>query len=140
MKKTLVIASLLAASTGSFALNCGNLGIKISNTSNQECVIRNKSLFYGFLDKGVVPSSIPSGTTSDTFYMLQDSVGVGIQLAYQCGDKMVKFYSYQEYCLMSAGEVGGVADIWNDLAMNHRETWGSFWFGTPGQITWQIHE
>ena len=140
MKKSLTLAGLLTASPLLFALNCGNLGIKIINNTNQDCQLKNKIISYGMLDQGTPPLNIPKGSESDLFFMYQDNVGVGVQLNYQCGDKRVKFYSYQEYCLIRAGDVGGSWDVWNDLALVNHPKMGSYWSSLPGQITWEIQE
>lgn len=139
MKKLMLLINLFVMSTTTFALGCGNLGIKIINATNKECVLKSKGIYYGLPDRGYIPSSIPSGTTSDEFFMRQDDTGIGIQLGYQCGDKKVKFYSYQEYCGWYAGDVGGIVDVWNELDAMATPVFGSWLASTPGRITWLIH-
>ncbi len=140
MNRLLVLAGLLTVSMSLFALNCGHLAIRITNNTGYTCQLQNKTLFYGMLVNGFAPMTIPSGSTTDDFYMTQDSIGNGIQLGYQCGTKHVKFYSYQEYCYITAGDVGGVADLWNELTMTNRPVKGNYWAGLPGRISWEIIE
>ena len=138
MKRLLACTGLLAASPLIFALNCQNLGITIVNNTHQDCQLRNKTVFYGFFDQGTVPLNIARGATSDVFFMKQDAIGTGVQLGYQCGDKRIKFYSYQEHCFLSAGTVGGAPDVWNELDLVAYAKNGSYWGSLPGQITWNI--
>lgn len=140
MKRLLILTGLLAASPLGLALNCGNLGITIVNNTPFDCQLRNKTVFYGVFDQGTAPLNIASGTTSNPFFMYQDAIGVGVQLGYQCGDKRIKFYSYQERCIFSAGEVGGTPDLWNELTLLKTHKMGSYWSSSPGHITWQIQE
>lgn len=140
MKKLVLTIGLLMVSATSFALGCGNLGVKVINATNQECVLRSKNVFYGLPAAGMIPSTIAPGTTSEEFFMQQDYTGVGIQLGYQCGDKRVKFYSAQGYCGFVAGEVVGYIDAWNELSATVASIEeGSYWASTPGRITWLLH-
>jgi hypothetical protein len=141
VKRLLVLLVLFSASTMLCAksLNCQNLGITIANTSAHDCKLRATSLFYGALFTGGIPGNIPSGTISKVFYMQQDGYGIGIQLDYRCDDKVVVFYSGQNYCNLSAGKIGGWPYIGNDLGLEHHETMGSYWSGVPGQISWKIY-
>ena len=140
MKRVWITLGLCFTSTILFALNCRNLGITITNATSYNCALSTTSLFYGSLFSGPVPQTISSGETSSTFYMLQDNIGIGVQLDYRCDDnKVVIFYSGQNHCGFSAGKVAGFPYIGSNLGLEHHETKGSYWSNIPGQITWKIY-
>ena len=141
MKRLVVMSALFSASMSLFAqsLSCQNLGISIKNASEQDCKLRATKLFYGYLYKGAIPVVIPKGTTSNVFFLDQDSTGIGIQIDYRCNDKLVSFYSGQNYCNFYAGDVGGWPYFGNDLGAEYQETIGSYWYSKPGQISWTIY-
>ncbi len=126
---------MMMASTTLFALDCGNLGITIENTSAHNCVLKHVLLMHGhFQDQ--VPLSMPSGSTSPVFYLYQDNDGVAVELDYRCDNKLVVINSSQTYCGHTAGYVKGNAYSGNDMVTEHRETMGGYWYATPGQIDW----
>lgn len=138
MKRQIMTVGLLAASSALFALDCGNLGITIVNSSAHQCVLKHTQLANGYF-QNQAPLTIPSGSTSPTFYLTQDSSGVQVELDYRCDDKVVVMNSTQDHCGFMAGYVMGYAYHGNDLVTEHQETIGSYWSEIPGQITWTIH-
>jgi len=139
MKKIITVITLAAVSAVTFALNCGNLGIRVINATHEDCTLHSKNAFYGIPIAGLLPVQLAAGASSDEFFMQQDNTGIGIQLGYMCNNKKVKFYSYQEYCGISAGEVGGVIDAWNELSVSVSSLIpGSWWSSSPGHIVWVI--
>lgn len=138
MKRHLTILALLTITSPLFAAFCGNLGITITNETDNDCVLRNTRVDSG-LFQDQTPMTIPSHSTSPTFYMVQDSSGVAVQIDYRCDKKVAMFYSSQDYCGFSAGYVQGFSYYTNDLSVDHQIAIGSYWAATPGQISWRIH-
>lgn len=138
MKRPIIGVTLLAVFSAAFALDCGNLGITIVNSSPHQCVLRHALLMNGYF-QNQAPLTIPSGSTSPTFYLAQGSYGIGVELDYRCDDQVVVINSMQEHCGFMAGYVMGNAYFGNDLVTEHQETIGSYWSELPGQITWTIY-
>lgn len=139
-KNILTTIVVISMSTSVFSLNCTNLGVRITNTTPYACELKGKSIFYGALAENQIPTTIQSGTATQEFFMKQDDIGIGFTLNYTCGNKNIKFYSYQDYCGIAAGEVGGYPETWNELTMQHMDRMGSYWSGLPGLISWTIQE
>lgn len=139
MKQYLAVLGLAVASTGLYALDCGNLGIRITNMSTQNCTLKHVNLSNG-LFLSPAPLNLPSGATSPIFYLQQNEFGISVELDYRCDDNnMVVINSSQTYCAIMAGYVDGWAYNGNDLVTEHQEFTGSYWNATPGQINWTIH-
>jgi len=68
-----------------------------------------------------IPKTIPAkaAAAAPFFASEQDDVGVGVTLAYNCDNEIVKFYSYQVYCsfLGGAGNVGGQPNDTTSLSL-----------------------
>ena len=139
MKRFLLVFALLLSSIQLFANYCGNLGITIENTTAHDCVLRYTRMDYGYM-QDQVPTTIPAGSTSPTFYMHQGFFGLAVLLDYRCDNKTLIFYSSQDYCRYSAGMVNGEQFYENgsELHMDHKIELGSYWSKLPGQITWRI--
>lgn len=138
MKRHLTISILLTITSPLFAAFCGNLGITITNETEHDCVLRNTRVDNGFF-QDQAPMIIASHSVSPTFYMVQDGSGIDVQLDYRCAKKVAMFYSSQEYCGFSAGNVRGYSYYTNDLSVENQIVIGSYWAATPGQISWRIH-
>ncbi len=138
MKRITVTLSLLILSTSLFAGYCGNLGITIINVSSHDCVLRNTQVDSG-LFQDQAPITIPSNSTSPTFYMAQDNNGVRVLLDYRCDNKAALFYSEQDYCGFRAGNVIGYPLYATDMGLDYQVSMGSYWSAIPGQITWRIY-
>ncbi|KTD04141.1 hypothetical protein [Legionella feeleii] len=139
MKRLLVATGLLFASTGLFA-DCSEMGISIQNDSDHNCILKNHIIYYGYFSEGSIPTTIPAKTSTGFFYGSQDSVGVGIILAYTCGNETVKFYSGQNYCSFwtGAGDIGGMPYDSSTLSLSYTKTPGSALANYPGHIVWRI--
>lgn len=138
MKKQLTILALLTITSPLFAAFCGNLGVTIMNETDYDCVLRKTYVEHGFF-QDQAPMVIPGHSVSPTFYMAQDSSGIGVQMDYRCAKKVAMFYSSQQYCGFSAGGVDGYSYYTNDLSVENQIVIGSYWAATPGQINWRIH-
>lgn len=139
MKRVFSLLGLYFTSTFLLAMDCGSLGITITNMSGQDCVLRNKTVLFGSLIDEV-PLTIPSGTTSPTFFIQQVKfIGSFLGLDYRCdNNKLVAFSSIQDFCLFSAGDVRGEIYEGNDLIVEYTKTLGNYWAELPGQIKWTI--
>lgn len=138
MKKFILTLGLFSASTPLFALGCESLGITITNQTKDVCELKNVVQYSGALAKGRFPMIIPSGEMTPIFFMQQGYEGAGVQLDYRCGNKLVIFDSWQDYCGFYAGSVAGVVYKGNDLSAEFQTTFGSWWAALPGQIRWTI--
>jgi hypothetical protein len=139
MKHVPLILGLSLITTSLFALDCGNLGLTITNNTGATCELKNTIFLYGYYSGGI-PRSLPNGATSDTFYITQDNNGIGLELDYRCDNKVVIFLSQQAYCGIYAGSIYASTYGGNDLNAEYRAQEGSYWYGLPGQITWNIHQ
>jgi hypothetical protein len=137
MKKILASSLLLASSA--IHAGCGELDIRIINTSTHNCIFKNKVVTFGILPSWNVPTVISAGQASPTITASQDDVGVQVQLTYMCDNEIVKFTSLQQYCsIFGAGEVWGLPNESTTLNLEYTAESGSSLFGSPGKITWRI--
>lgn len=122
----------------SLALNCGNLGIAIKNITSDSCTLIGQNFLNGNLDVGSIPTQIASNTTSQMFYIKQDNNGSQLALIYNCGNRKVRFGSFQGYSTYYAQPIEGYVNYWNGLTAKPTPHYGSCWIGRPGQIIWEI--
>lgn len=140
IKRTLLCLSLSLLTSALYALDCGNLGITIINNTGGTCELKSSIFIYGYYNSNL-PRSIPNGATAPTFYLQQDSDGIGAEFDYRCdNNKVAIFYSFQSYCGIYAGTIVGQAYTGNDLVAEYRREEGSYWNKLPGQITWTLHQ
>lgn len=136
MKRLLMPALFLAANA--VYATCGDLEIKVENKSSHHCTFKNKVIYYGTLPSENIPAEIAAGQSSPFFIASQDGTGIGVLLTYTCDNEIVKFYSWQEYCGIVAGSVGGQPQDSTTLNLDYVTQTGSAIWGRPGRITWKI--
>lgn len=137
MNKILMLGLLLISSV--LHANCGYMEIKIINDSSHNCTLKNKIIYDGLLPEDVVPSIIPAKESSPIFLASQDTSGIGVLLAYNCGDEIVKFFSGQAYCgIFGAGKITGMPYDSSTLSLAYEVKKGSSSERRAGRIIWRI--